>query len=739
MTAPASTSAGVTWAGVFERIFVKTDTGGNVSGTPQQLTYVSATGQGRQKSGLFHRHRLGSTTATVNVPMSSSHLHRRSRGKKPKVVNGVAQVKLKVKGSTVERLKSDYERPLPVTVKVTYKLNGKPIAANDIEHKGGTVEVDYQLTNDTAKPVQVCFKGFNGAFVQKTVTEPAPIYAYFYVTLPKNVTKFSAPGAFLNADISGVEPQWLVALFEPLGPTTQTLKLTMDTRKAKIPKAKLILEFVEPEALAGSTPAQSAAAVQKARANAERATAKVQADVAALELKAGSPHTSRASSPKGASRRGRSKTEATSGLSFGTSTRSLARMHSQVGVLEAANRALITDVRAPTRSLDTDTRRSMNDLSGSTRRSIDGLSASATRSLDQLTASTQRVIENAARSTRRSVDELAAELRRTIQTPSLNAITARAARLQQMATAVGVAAGKLAPEASGIAGPMHDLVASLPTPAAHAVELNALFGQLSSDLAAFGPAVTATAQFRKLHADVAAGQALAKTVGDALGQIQNQARAVDDGLQTLQSDATSLQAAIGALVTAAAAGAKDPAPRLVASAARRLESRFARDIATARSGMAGAERSAQQQLTAARRSADAEAASARAAAQQEVAAATSRADHAVAAALQRDLQSVAAAEQKVNGIMASVRTTARADLKAAEAKAKQGGQAALASVQASAAQAEAAAKNALTKANDDYAELLGLNQQAVAWELPGGDATGVTEQEGSLIYTISGS
>jgi hypothetical protein len=51
---------------------------------------------------------------------------------------------------------------------------------------------------------------------------------------------------------------------------------------------------------------------------------------------------------------------------------------------------------------------------------------------------------------------------------------------------------------------------------------------------------------------------------------------------------------------------------------------------------------------------------------------------------------------------------------------------------AAAAQVESAVHGALTTANDDYANLLGLNQQAVAWELPAGNATHVTEQEGSF-------
>jgi hypothetical protein len=86
----------------------------------------------------------------------------------------------------------------------------------------------------------------------------------------------------------------------------------------------------------------------------------------------------------------------------------------------------------------------------------------------------------------------------------------------------------------------------------------------------------------------------------------------------------------------------------------------------------------------------------------------------------------------------SVKAKAHTDLVNAKAKAKQGGQAALTSAQASAAHAKAMAQKAVATADGDYAALLATNQQALANELPGGDATGATEQDGSLIYTIKG-
>jgi putative membrane protein len=198
----------------------------------------------------------------------------------------------------VDRLDSNYTRPLPVNVKVTFKLNGKPISAGEIKGKSGTVEVDYHLSNVTSKPVSVCFVGFNGKLVKKTVVAPSPILAYLSLTIPKNVGKFSAPGAAVEADRGGVNPEWTTALFKPLGATQQTLWFTMETPKAKIPKATLLLETLNPSSITGQAPAQSAAAVANAQAAVSAAVSKVQSDVAALELKASGSNQSPTGGPQ---------------------------------------------------------------------------------------------------------------------------------------------------------------------------------------------------------------------------------------------------------------------------------------------------------------------------------------------------------------------------------------------------------------------------------------------------------
>ena len=716
-TLSSDTPHGATWAGVFERIVVKTDMNGAVKKTPIQHTLVSAAGQG---------------TPTVSVPMSTSHL-RHSLGKKPNVVNGVAQVTLDLKKRSVERLKSDYERPLPVGVEVGYKLDGKSISSSDIKGKSGEVEVDYRLTNTTAKPVSVCFKGFNGKVVKQKVTEPAPIYAYASLTLPKHVSQFTAPGAAINASRKGVALGWWIAMFKPVAPTTQTLKLTMNTKKAKIPQATLVVWFVVPEALTGSVPAQSAAAIGKAQADAAAAAAKVQTDVAALQAKSGKQSKARQISAVGSSKAPSSKAGA------GSSTAEFAQLQSQIATMGQSDRNFLAALGPTENELSGSTTRLIDSLTARTGSSITSLTASTSRAIDGLTAGTSRTIDRLTASTSRSIQHLATELHRSLKTTSLQAVVARAGHLQRMALAVGTLAGKLVPEVKALADGVRGLVASLPAPVANALQLYLLFGQLNQDLAAFSPAVKATSAFLKLQTDVNAGQALAKSVSDALNAIQAKAQKIAGAVTTLQQDAAKLQTRIGAVLRVAVANAKQTTQTALGNSVRSLTARVAAVTATANRGISGLDRSARQRVAAARATAQGEATAAVSSARGTVTSAESQARAALAVSIRNARRKVTRDERKLERDLKSARKKAKEALAAAKAKAKQSGETALANAQASAAQAQAAAQSALTKANDDYAHLLALNQQAVAWALPGGDATHVTEQEGSLIYTISGS
>ena len=264
----ASAANGASWTGVSERVFATLNPDGSVSGTPNQNTRVSASGNG---------------PVTVRVPVSGPISGRPRKGRGTPVVNGQAQVSLSPHGTAAQELKSNFTRRLPVAVTVTFRLNGKTVSSSQINRKSGTVQVSYKLANVTSTSVSACFEGFNGKHQHITLLTPVPIIADLSFTVPGKATSFQAPGASLSPDSKGVDVGWTEALFEPLGPLTRTFTFTMKTSHASIPRAHLLLVTVNPFTLTGKAPAATAAALGKAEAAVAKGLSAVQGTLGSLQ------------------------------------------------------------------------------------------------------------------------------------------------------------------------------------------------------------------------------------------------------------------------------------------------------------------------------------------------------------------------------------------------------------------------------------------------------------------------
>jgi hypothetical protein len=536
----------------------------------------------------------------------------------------------------------------------------------------------------------------------------------------------TSPNAAFAAARKGVGLSWTVALFKPLASTQRTLTYTMHTPKATIAKATLLLNTLSPASVTGQAPAKSASAVAQAQAAAGAAAAKVESDVAALQLKAagssGGGHSSGGSKPRrsgsASAHRGAHRTDKNRrgftppSLSFGTSPQALSAMDSRISTLGRAVRTFTASVGTATHGSSTSTTGSIQSLSTSTGQSIDGL-----------TASMNRTVQSETSNTRRSIELLKAALQRPIRE-----LTANAVSLERAAKDLGAHSTALGSEMTQVRATINTLVAGLPTPVKNALQVYNAFTQLKTDLDAVPGVQKTSPEYLKLISDLTATEALAKTVSDSLGELETTAQNLAGEVETFQTDITTLQARIKIVVAAAIENAEGLEAAHLAKAVDRLETRFSVETATAQGTVSRLGADAHQNVTAAQR-----------AAQSQVTSAENQVTGDVAAAETSAKLTVATAEQKVNHIFASVKARAHAAFLAAEQKAEQGGQAALAAAHSSAAQASAQAQKAFTAANNDYAALLAISQQALANELPGGDASPVNEQDGSLLYMIAGS
>jgi hypothetical protein len=216
--------------------------------------------------------------------------------------------------------------------------------------------------------------------------------------------------------------------------------------------------------------------------------------------------------------------------------------------------------------------------------------------------------------------------------------------------------------------------------------------QLSTDLQALPPSMQSTPEVVKLVDDLALARTTAGTVATAVANVEQIRQSVADHAQDLQHHLTMLVTQVDSLESAAAAlsaRAHDVAQQRVATIDHHF-AEFRHRFAAFQHRFAGL--------------------------QDRVAA--------FAAGLEARLE--------------QARATARRDLAHLLLEGERALQSSAEQAQAQLAQTQAQTEKDVTKANQQYAMLLTLDQQADLYQLPGGTAPDVTEQSGIYIYKVSG-
>src|SRR5262249_3220300 len=147
---------GADWVGVYQTVTALIHPDGSTDKTPTAATKISV---------------AGSEPATVQVPVADSSVtvkhdgHFKNKTPSPTVTNQEAHVTVGPDGIAGLEPSSKFTQPLPVSVCMTYQLNGQPVSDsvvrnhfNGVKGKSGTVQVTYTLTNTTTAPVATCFQ-----------------------------------------------------------------------------------------------------------------------------------------------------------------------------------------------------------------------------------------------------------------------------------------------------------------------------------------------------------------------------------------------------------------------------------------------------------------------------------------------------------------------------------------------------------------------------------------------------
>ena len=705
-----TTTSASSWVGVGELVVAKLNPTGAVSATPYQHTMVTASSTG---------------TVQVKVPMSGSGM-RLLGGSKPPVTNSVAQFTMAPDGTATDNVRSDFSEKLPLTVKVSYTLNGKPIQPSALaptrkflkkHYQSGTLQVSYVISNVTSEKTTVSFEGFNGAHVTKTISEPIPIVAEVKLTFPKDASDINAPGATLAAGKEGVKATWTSVLAPPLSGASTSLSYTVKLSKAKAPEVTVEAEAVGAQAsLSGKVPASAAAALSSVEGQPE--------------------------SGQGGSAISLGQTNSDLG---GRQTSIASRLESQKNAISkthaSAVKPSLSDIQATVEQLTTNQANNEHNtiavgtaqLSGLRNEGVDnlnGLQASGNTQLNGLRGAGNAQVGQLRHTANHAVatlaDEVASGSARANATASavLRALTGEldsgiaslrpllSRHLTHLSAAARVA-DALTMTASTLRNMADDLVTVATQHVADASALDQLIVALIADANAFPPTEQSTPEWRTLANDLTTAKTKADLVRNTAADIAGSAAEIHTAADKLQQASADLTRDVHVLSTEADQMHRTLTDRVL-SAERNLESAI--------SHVSGVVNDFSAQV---------------AAAQSTINHAASHVHANIGHATNRARATIGRATGNAQSTIGRVTNNAQAALNAAGRKASADLVTGKQKVQATVQQARDSVEAALEKANSDYAQLLAVTQIAQANQLPGGNATGADVQNGAYVLRIA--
>ncbi len=687
--APTRAGAGTSvWVGVGELLVVKLSPTGAVSAAPYQHTEVTASSAG---------------TVKVKVPMSAAGM-RLLAGNKPPVKNGIAQFSITPNGTATQNVRSDFAGRVPLTVKVTYELNGQPIQASALaptrpflrkHYKSGTLKVTYAISNVTSEKTTVSFEGFNGAHITKTITDPLPMVAEMKLTFPSDATAINAPGASLATGRKGVKATWYKALAPPLSAASQSISYSVHLSQAKAPEATIEAAVLVPQSTpTGKVPQSVAGALASVEGQPEPglggspvSLGQVRSDTSRPQRSTSSQLGSRlhALTHANKTKRNRSLGKIQSSLNNWTST-------------QASNEQnTVTQGDAQLNGLANTSGAQLNGLANTSGAQLNGLRNTA----DQAVAILASEVATGSAQVNASVGAVLSNLMTVLASSITSLGTLISAHVAHQSAAV-TAASVLTTATNALGAVVSGLVTVVNQHVTDATALQQLIVQLIADANAFPPAVQSTPEWIKLAADLAAAKAKADLVSSVAADIAQRALAISTAVQKVQNGAADLETAVHNL-SAEAAGIQSKLTNDVVTAEQNLESSIAH--------VAGRVKNFQAQIAAAQ------------------------------SAIGQSISSVQAKiGQTTSGIKAQIgqaTSSLQASLHAAGQKASAALAAGKQKVQAAVQQAVGQVQATLSKANSDYAQLLAIIQIAQAHQLPGGNATGANVQNGGYVFRIA--
>ncbi|WP_426592819.1 hypothetical protein ACPPVS_13765 [Cellulomonas sp. McL0617] len=189
----------------------------------------------------------GHGTATIRNPVSTKGLRNLDGFTGFQVVDGSLVSHVTVDGERRQRSVSDYDKDLPLTVKVSYTLDGKPVDPGNVVGRTGTLGVHYVVTNTTRRTQDVTYDDGTGTRTTASAQTVVPMIGQLVTTLPASFTDVSSDEAGAAGDgHGGTRLTFQMTLFPPIGSDTAEFGYTAHVAHGLVPPANLTSMAVSP-------------------------------------------------------------------------------------------------------------------------------------------------------------------------------------------------------------------------------------------------------------------------------------------------------------------------------------------------------------------------------------------------------------------------------------------------------------------------------------------------------------
>ena len=189
----------------------------------------------------------GTGEVTVTNPTSVQGLRNLDGFGGFRVQAGAMTTTVDVDGEHRLRTVSDFTGDLPISIEVTYTLDGEPIEPADVVGRSGELEAHYVVTNLTSRTDEVTYDDGAGNEATATAETVIPMVGQLVTVLPSQFTAVASGEASVAGDgRGGTKLSFTMTLFPPIGQTTAEFGWTATVSDAALPPATITAVPVSP-------------------------------------------------------------------------------------------------------------------------------------------------------------------------------------------------------------------------------------------------------------------------------------------------------------------------------------------------------------------------------------------------------------------------------------------------------------------------------------------------------------